>query len=259
MNLRRLLPALVLALILAASLGACGPFGDDDDDGNDDNPGPSQPTATREVIMATFTPTEVIPPAGQTATEAAQQTALAATQTARANLPTPTPATEINEEDILYPPRARLQTPGEIVEGYLSTYSWQFSDQAQTYSAIEAPIVVLEQGDPVALKNGDALAILYYGDEYRRPPEQLEVAIYEFEPNSAIPISETGEQADEPAFAIRVDPVQNLRVDPVDPSFTIQGFPPGHYIIWAQGRWGPHPVLERQIFVTWVFDIEITE
>lgn len=259
MNSRRLLPALILAAILVTAFGACSPLGDDDDSEGDNNPNASSPTATREVVMSTFTPTEVVPPEGQTATVVAGQTAVAATREARSLLPTPTPAVEIAEEDILYPPRTRLQTPDQLTESYLSTYSWQFSDDAQTYSAIEAPITVLEQGEPVETENGDQLSIVYYGQEYRSPPRQLEVAIYDFESNSAIPQTEGGETADEPAFAIRTDPVQNLRVDPVDPTFTLEGFAPGHYVIWAQGRWGQHPVIDRPLFVTWVYDIEIVE
>lgn len=259
LNLRQILPALLCAALIAATLAACGPLGDDDDDdaGNDNAAG-GAPTATREVVMATFTATEVVPPAGQTATAEAQATAAEATREARGSLPTPTPALTVEEETILYPPRTRLQTPNQLTEGYLSTYSWQFNDEAQTYSAIEAPITVLEQGDPVQVDNGDQLAIVYYGEEYRSPPQQLEVAVYDFETNSAIPTSGQAE-ADEPAFAIRTDPVQTLRVDPNDPSFAIEGFTPGHYIIWVQGRWGQHPLLDRPIFVTWVYDIEIPE
>ena len=258
MNLRRLLVALCVAAILAAPLGACGPFGDDDGANGDPDAFTIPPTATREVVMSTFTPTAVVSDADKTATVQAGQSAGAGTATARAGLPTPTPAIDIDEEDILYPPRTRLETPGQLVDSYLGTYSWQFSDQTQTYGSIEAPIIVLEQGDPVELSNGDDLALSYYGNEYRRPPQQLEVAVYDFASNSAVPTSGQA-QADEPAFAIRTDPVQNLRVDPLDPTFTLQGFAPGHYIIWAQGRWGQHPVLDRPIFVTWVFDIEIVE
>ncbi|MEZ4520874.1 MAG: hypothetical protein R3A46_04370 [Thermomicrobiales bacterium] len=253
MSLRRAALALLLFAMIAAAFGACTPFGDDDDDDETDA---AAATPTREVVMATFTATEVVPPDQQTATAEAQQTAAAATQAARASLPTPTAAATV--EDLLYPPRTRLETPGELVDSYLGTYSWQYSDDDQTYAAIEAPIVVLERHDPTELQNGDNLSIRYYGDEYRTPPAQLEVAIYDFESNSAVPSSSQA-TGDEPAFAIKTDPVQNLRVDPADPSFTLQGFPPGHYVIWAQGRWGQHPALDRQLFVTWVFDIEITE
>ena len=62
---RRLLPALIF-VILILSLGACGPFGDDDDDSGD-NPNPAQPTATRAVVISTFTPTAVVAPADQMA------------------------------------------------------------------------------------------------------------------------------------------------------------------------------------------------
>ncbi len=251
---RRLLPALIFAAILILAIGACGPLGGDDDD--DDNPAPSQPTATREVVISTFTATEVVAPADKTATQEAQQADLDASATARANLPTPTSAATIT--DVLYPPQTRLQTPNQLTESYLSTYSWQFNDEVKTYSAIEAPITVLEQGPPVEVNNGDQLAIIYYGSEYRTPPLQLEVAIYDFETNSAIPVSQTG-QSDQLAFAIKTEPLQNLRVDQANPTFVIDGFPPGHYIIWAQGRWGQHPVIDRPLFVTWVFDIEIVE
>lgn len=259
---RRLLPALLIfTIVLTALVAACSPLGGDDDDDptNTENAAPRDPTATREIVMSTFTATEVVEPEGQTATAEAQGTAAAATQAARDSLPTPTPANpEVSEEELLWPPRTRLETPDELVEGYLGTYSWQFRDVDETFAEIEAPILLLDQGDPVQLTNGEQLSIRYYGDEYRTPPRQLEVAIYDYESNSATPINpQTGEPAEGEAFAINSEPVQTLRVDPAQPSFTLQGFTPGHYVIWAQGRWGQHPVLDREIFVTWVFDIEI--
>ena len=258
---RRLLPALLIStLALVALIGACSPLGDDDDDdANTENAASGQSTATREVVMATFTPTEVVEPEDQTATAEAEGIAADATRTARAGLPTPTPANpEVDPEELLWPPRARLETPGALVESYLGTYSWQFRDADETFAEIDAPILALNQGDPAQVANGDNLAIRYYGDEYRTPPRQIEVAVYDYESNSATPINpQTGEPAEGDAFAINAEPIQTLRVDPADPSFALQGFEPGRYVIWAQGRWGQHPVLERELFVTWVFDVEI--
>ena len=245
-------------LLLALGLGACSPFGDDDDDSDDNGPGIATPT--REVVVSTFTPTEVVRPDGLTATSVAEETAAAETATARANLPTPTtPPSEVDPEELLWPPRTRLETPGLLSDSYLGTYSWQFTDTDQTYANIEAPIIPLSQGDPVEVANGDTVTIRYYGDEFRAPPQQIEVAIYDFESNSAIPVGPQGQQGEGLAFAIKTGPLQNLRVDPSEPTFTLTGFAPGHYVIWTQGRWGQHPLLDRQIFVTWVFDIEITE
>lgn len=249
---------ILLLLAAATLLGAlaCSPFGDDDPEPTTPRPTPTE----REVIVATFTPTEVIPPAEQTATAAAAQTAAAELQATRAALPTPTPAADIDPETLLWPPRARLETGSALIESYLGTYSWQFNDPDQTYANIDAPIIVLNQGDPAQVTNNEQLAIRLYGEEYRTPPQQLEVAIYDYEANSATPISpQTGEAADEPGFAIRTDPLQSLRVDPASPTFSLAGFPPGHYIIWAQGRWGQHPALARQLFVTWIFDVEVVE
>ncbi len=250
--------ALFLSAAVIFTAGACSPLGDDDGvEGASMNP----PTATldRQIVMSTFTPTEVISDDLKTATSEAKDAADFATATYRAGLPTPTTDTSVNPEDLLWPPRTRLETPSELVEAYVSTYSWQFSDVDQTYAAIEAPITPLNQGDPVQIRNGDQLALRYYGDEFRAPPEQLEVSVYDFESNSAVPIGPQGQQGEGLAFAIKTDPLQTLRVDPADPTFVLDGFPPGHYIIWAQGRWGMHPVLNRQIFVTWVYDIEIVE
>jgi hypothetical protein len=257
-NLRRSLVIICCAALLVL-LGACGPLGgDDDDDTGPEASNTRQPTATRDVIVSTFTPTPLLDSADKTATQEAQQAVGAATATHRAGLPTPTPANEIDEADILYPPRARLELPDRLADGYLGSYSWQFADEAQTFGVIDAPIIVLEQGPPIEVANGDDLALIYYGATFRTPPEQLEVAIYDFESNSAVPASEQA-QGDELAFVIRTDPIQNLRVDPAAPSFTLQGFIPGHYTIWAQGHCGQHPVLNRPIFVTWIFDIEIVE
>lgn len=259
---RRLLPALLIsALAIVALLGACSPFSDDDDNPTATAPPEqSDPTATREVVMATFTPTEVVPPDQLTATAEAAGTSQAATREARDSLPTPTLAHDIDEEDILTPPQSRLETPSQLIDSYTGTFSWQFDDPDQTYADIQAPIVLLNQGDPAQVNNGDQIALRYYGEHYRTPPRQLEVAVYDYESNSATPLNpQTGEPAEVPAFAINADPVQTLRVDPADPTFTLEGFPPGHYVIWTQGRWGQHPALDRQLFVTWVFDIEIVE
>jgi len=252
---------LLLLLAAATLLGAlaCSPFGDDDDDAEANA---ARPTRTPiPVVMATFTPTEVVEPADQTATAAAQQTAIAEQQATRAALPTPTPANpEVDPEQLLWPPRARLETGSALVESYLGTYSWQFNDPDQTYANIDAPIIVLNEGDPAPVTNDEQLAIRLYGEEYRTPPQQLEVAVYDYEANSATPVNpQTGAQSDEPGFAIRTEPLQTLRVDPANPTFSLAGFRPGRYIIWAQGRWGQHPALARQLFVTWIFDVVIPE
>ena len=259
MFLRRALPAFFIMFLLIALLGACGLSGDDDDDEGDSGPGPGQPESTRVVVMSTFTPTEVVPPAGKTATEEAQELARIGTATAAAGLPTPTPAvTPLEEEELLWPPRTRLEAAGKLSDSYLGSYSWQFSDDIQTFGAIDSQITALNQGDPVEIQNGDTLTIRYYGDEYRSPPLRLDVAIYDFESNSAIPVGPSGEQGEGPAFSVRTEPLQSMQIDPANPTITIDGFPPGHYVIRAQGNWGQHPVIARPLFVTWLYDIEIT-
>ena len=258
MFLRRALPAFFTMFMLIALLGACSVSGGDDDDEGEAGPGPNQPTSTRVVVMSTFTPTEVVPPAGKTATEEAQLQARIETETAAAGLPTPTPAvTELPEEDLLWPPRTRLEAAGKLTEGYLGSYSWQFSDDIQTFGAIDSQITALNQGDPVEIQNGDTLTIRYYGEEYRSPPLRLDVAIYDFESNSAIPVGPGGEQGEGLAFSVRTAPIQSMQIDPANPTITIGGFSPGHYVIRAQGHWGDHPVIARPLFVTWLYDIEI--
>lgn len=244
-------PAAAVLLLLA---GACSPFGDDDDDAS------ASPTATRLIIVSTFTPTEVIPPEAQTATAAARETSAPATQTARANLPTPTPANAtVSPEDLLTPPFARLETPDGLVDAYPSSYSWQFDDEAETFARIDAPIVQFE-GDPAPVVNGAEITMSYYGQSYRTPPFELEIEVYNFDENSAVPSS--GQQVgDQLAFAIKTDPDQRMIADePANPSFILD-VPPGHYAIRIQGRWGPNPnpmFASFQLFVTWVFDVEVT-
>jgi hypothetical protein len=242
------------AAVLLLAIGACSPFGGDDDD--DD----AAPSATREIIMSTFTATEVVPPEDQTATAAARETSAPATQTARANLPTPTPANAtVSPEDLLTPPFARLETPDGLVDAYLSSYAWQFDDEAETFARIDAPIVQFE-GDPAPVVNGAELSMSYYGESYRTPPFELEIEVYNFDENSAIPSS--GQQVgSELAFAIKTEPDQRVIADdPATPSFILD-VPPGHYAIRIQGRWGQNPIsmfASFQLFVTWVFDVEVT-
>jgi hypothetical protein len=253
---RRLYLLWSLAAVLLLAIGACSPFGGD----GDDDDAPASPTATREIIMMTFTPTEVVPPEQLTSTAIARETAVPATQTARANLPTPTPANPtVAPEELLTPPQARLETPEGLVDSQLSSYAWQFDDEAETFARIDAPIVQFV-GEPAPVASGDELTLQLYGEAYRTPPLELEIEVYNFDENSAIPSS--GQQVgDELAFAIKTDPDQRVTAgNPATPSFVID-VPPGHYAIRAQGRWGPNPnpmFASFQLFVTWVFNVEVT-
>jgi hypothetical protein len=243
---------LLIAILSVAA--ACGPFGDDDDDP------PRQPTATREIIVATFTPTEVVPPDVQTATAEAQATGAAMTATELARNPPPTPTfanPTVPEGELLTPPLATITSPTGEIPSMHGSHGWVFSDALETVSAFQVPFIDLNEHEPVTVANGAELVISLSGTEYRTPPLTMDVGVYNFDENSGIPISQTGEVGSELWFVVKTDPDQQLDLDPGDPRFTID-VPPGHYAIRVQGHWPDHPsVTSTPIFVTWAFNVEV--
>ena len=242
-----------LACCFVVACVACNPLDSDDNS-------PTPPAAqTREVIVSTFTATEVVPPEEQTATAGARETSAAMTATEIAINPPATPTFAMaTPEEILTPPLARLvRSDGQSIEATLSSYSWQFSDEIQTFFVAEAPITQFEH-DPVSVANGAQFTIELFGEEYRQPPLELLGALYDFESNSAFPVGPDGQPGSELGFAIRTAPAQNLDLEPANPAFAID-VPPGRYALWIQGRWGEHPDprLDEPIFVTWVFNLDI--
>lgn len=258
------LASLALLLIAACSV----PFIDDDDE---DASG-ATPTE-REVRIATFTPTssEPTPTPDIVETAAAEQTAFLETAEAQEeaagpsptpdpDAPEPTPTIEL--EDPISPPMTRMLLNGETLEPALSSYTWQFSDQALTLARILAPIVDMTD-EQFIVSRGTELGIEFYGAEYRRPPDSLEVRVFDFEENSATPISAiTGASPDEElAFAIKTEPDQFVKLDPQGDRIFEIDVPPGHYAVQVRGDWGPHPRPELAdqfpIYVTWVFNVVV--
>lgn len=243
---------LVLAMLVVSA--ACNPLA-----GDEEATATSPPTPTREVIVATFTPTEVILAEDQTATAEAQATGAAQTATERALNPQPTPTfanPTVPPEDLLTPPMATLHAGDEEIPASLGSYGWVFGDTLGTVSAITAPIVQFEH-DPVDVENGQEITISFSGREFRSPLERMDGGIYNFEDNSAFPTNQQGEVGDELAFVVNADPDQLLELDPSDPQFTID-VPPGHYAIRIQGHWPAHPqVTSTPIFATWIFNVNV--
>jgi hypothetical protein len=144
---------------LVPLVAACGPFGD-----NDGNP-PRQPTATREIVVATFTPTEVVPPDIQPATSEARETAAALTATEIAVNPPPTPTfanPTVPEDLLLTPPNATLASPAGEIAAVTGSYAWSYSDHPTSVVEIQAPMLDLLHA-PVTIANGSELTLSLFG------------------------------------------------------------------------------------------------
>jgi hypothetical protein len=215
------------------------------------------PVPTRAVVVATFTPTAVVPPAEQTATAAAEATDAALTATEFALNPPPTPTlanATVPPEDLLMPPAATLTGPAGAIPATTGSFGWVFSDELGTVAAVEVPLVQFEH-EPATVAGGQVFRLALSGREFRSLPLSIEGGVYNFEENSGIPLNPQGGTSDEPAFALKTDPDQSLALNPGDAHFTLD-VPPGHYAIRLQGRWPPFPgVTSTPIFVTWVFNV----
>ncbi|MEZ4571177.1 MAG: hypothetical protein R2849_12795 [Thermomicrobiales bacterium] len=67
-----------------------------------------------------------------------------------------------------------------------------------------------------------------------------------------------GETIDDPAFAVQSAPtLTDIAEDPTAPEVPFQIATEGHFVIVARASWGSHPTLNREVFVTWVFDVVV--
>lgn len=169
--------------------------------------------------------------------------------------PTPAVAT-VPEDQLLTPPMATITSPSGMIPATLGSYGWVFNDTPGSVVALTAPITMFEH-EPTTIMNGAELEIGLSGEELRTPPVEMEAAVYNFDENSGFPTSPQGGSANELGFAVKTDPDQQLEIDPSSPSFTID-VPPGHYAIRVQGNWPPQPGARTPIYVTWVFNVEVT-
>ena len=92
----------------------------------------------------------------------------------------------------------------------------------------------------VPFGDDDELSISLSGRELLTPPLTMEGGVYNFDENSGIPTSRTGEAGNDLWFVVKTEPDQDLDLDPVNARFTID-VPPGHYVIQVLGRWPDHP------------------
>ncbi len=245
---------LLAGVLLWAALAACNPLADDNDA---TSTAPAEPT--REVIVATFTPTEVVPPESQTATAEAEETEAALTATEIAQNPAPTSTfanPTVPPEDLLSPPLATLQASDVSIPATIGSYGWVFGDTPPTVSAFSVPIVQFEH-ETVMAERGQQFTVAFSGPEFRSPPEALEGGIYNFADNSAYPTNQQGEVGDELAFVVNGEPDQALNLDPASLEFTLDVLP-GHYAVRIQGHWPDHPqVTSTPIYVTWIFNVTV--
>lgn len=252
---------LVIALTAAISLIAVACRG-----GDDDAP-PGTNRGNVDVVMETFTPTvEGATPPGN-ATQDARQTEAAATATGRAENPPPPTATrdpnvtpeageEINE-DSLRPPRTWLSDGVDRLEGEFGAYGW-FDEGMETFAGIAAPFYDVGDIGLTVSPGGEIEFILQEGID---DPTTMNVAIFTWEDNSAIPTGTDGSVEDRLWFVPAVAPVSTTIIDPANTTFTMPA-EPDRYVVQVQLEWPRNERLpddpQFRIFAVYAFNVYVS-
>lgn len=229
---------IALAALIALTLQAC--MGDDGDK-NQTTAGP----------IETFTP---VPPGWSPTvnpTLEARRTAVAATGTAVANMPTPMagptqpPATVGPGQDVvlptpptdknaIYPPTSTLLTLTSRSTAFagVGTYNW-WEASVESGGKVTAPFIQLDPSFASAVAGEQAR--LYF-EEGSPTPQSTLIEVFTAEGNVAIPTNEQGIPNQTPAFVRQTDPVITQTIDGADPTFALT-VSPGEYLVYAKVTW----------------------
>lgn len=228
-------------------MAACLPFGDDDGRG---------PAEDRVLpIISTFTPTVPgstpvsNPSVANRSTEQPRSTATPQTS----GMPGPTTAP-------LSLPKALLSDGVGSVESTEGSYAWVYLDtDPPTYASFNVPLVPFTES--TLTTDGANLTIAING--VSEATTGIRIEVYEFEPNVAIPVDQTGQPAATRMFSTKEPPVAESSIGTVDESFSTD-IAPGHYLIVARAEWPEYvhqvpnaPAQTFPIYITYVFNVEI--
>lgn len=231
---------LLMAALTAALMVVAVACGSDDDNENEGD-------ISRTPVMMTFTPTTEADATNRVATqeamEAARNTAVAATATWIAeNPPPPTNTPDPNatpEDEGLRPPLAYLIADGQQLEGAFGNFS--FVDMnSMSNGTIEAPFYDV-MGREITVSGGTELTFelrpaFMTPTTMEGEPASMNVEIYTWEGNNAIPTGLDGSVGTHPFFVPGTPPLltQPLHVD--QPVFTMPAAP-NHYVVRVQVTW----------------------
>lgn len=285
-----LFAAASLSFCAALIAVSCGPLGDDDDEpavGESDN---------SEVVQSTYTPTVPGSTPEAIQTLEAAQTAAVMTATEQALNPPPgtaiagnpddgtaspdgtsdgsgssstsqppiggtddDPTTPDTPSDALQPPSAALVVGADQIEGALGPYSWQWDDAIKTFFEVPASPLMEVSDVALTIQSGAEAEIAFAGDALQEPPDAINIEIYDFDENTAIPYDQSGTTLGEGlAFAPKVDPITTLQPDPANPATFTADFAPGHYVLYMRAEWPEPAELTKPggtIYVTYTFNL----
>ena len=113
--------------------------------------------------------------------------------------------------------------------------------------------------DVPAIGLNATVSIQVFGDEYTRPPTSAVMDIHRVDIERVEPTATPPLTPGITSYSITMqdDPFTSIAAaDPANPAFSLD-VPAGSYVLFVRASWGPHPITEREVFVTWVFDVQI--
>lgn len=247
-------------LAVVAMLAACGPLGDDDEP----TTGPAiSAGGASSPVMSTFTATIPGTTPEPLLTAAVRSTERAATATYQAVNPQPTATLPAgvptqNPDDVLTPPMALLSDGDGSIDSKVGSYSWVYDDAARSYARIDAPLMEFTE---VALTTAGGSEMTMSIPDVAEPVTGVELGVYDFADNTAIPTDQSGQPGDSLMFSPRVPAVMETTLTSLDESFALD-VPPGQYLIQARAAWPDFnyrtqdgQTLTFPLYITYVFNV----
>lgn len=245
-------PALLVTALTVVMLGiavSCG-SGDGDSSSNDDE--------ERTYTIQTFTPTVPGTTPDTLVTRDARQTAVAATTTAVAENPPVAPATmtpggHLDEAGGIRPPVVALNAGEEQMEGVFGAFGW-LDEETQTSVVIQAPFYdVGDNGLTVPAGSDMTFNILDEVD----PPAQVNVSVYSWEDNSAIPTDTSGNVGTNLWFVPRIAPLSTESFTEANPSF-VMPTTPDRYVVLVEVQWPPDDRVQHPLYANYAFTVYVS-
>jgi hypothetical protein len=248
-------PALLVSALTAAMLVIAVSCGGGDNDSNSSGDGEE-----RTYTIQTFTPTVPGTTPDTLVTRDARQTAAANTATAVAENP-PQPTATVtpggpDPEDAFRPPFTQLSDGANQMEGVAGSYALP-DEESQTYPVIQAPFYDVGENGLTVPAAGQ---LEFSFTEEVAPPSEVQVAIYDWAENNAIPQSTDGNVGSYPVFAKRVAPVIDETFPNANPSFAMPD-EPGRYVVMVEVRWPPDDRVNPQLpspHATYAFTVYVS-
>ena len=244
----------VLTVVMLAITVSCG-GGDDNSNSGDEN------DEERTYTIQTFTPTVPGSTPEALVTRDARQTAAAVSATEIARNPPEVPATmtpggPLDEAGGIRPPVVSLNADSGQMDGVFGSYGW-IDEESESYVLIQAPFYDVGDNGLTVPAGGDMTFNIL--DEVD-PPSEVNVSIFTWDENSAIPTDTEGNVGAHPWFAPRVAPVSTESFTAADPTFTMPD-EPDRYVVQVEVRWPPDDrldLVQQPIFASYAFTVYVS-